>query len=274
MQEAAGGVLLVGCGKMGGALLQGWMRSGRAAASIRVVEPDRQSWERARAALPPAVQHCASVEELGAEFRPAAVVLAVKPQSLDTVLPGYRRFQEAVFLSIAAGKTIAYFARVLGPTAAIVRAMPNTPASIGKGISALVANPLTDARQRELCHALLEAVGAVVWLDEERHMDAVTAVAGSGPAYVFLLAECLAGAGMEAGLAPALAAQLASATVAGAGAMLEQSGHEPSRLRSDVTSPAGTTEAALAVLMGTGGLQPLLTRAVAAAAARSRELAR
>jgi pyrroline-5-carboxylate reductase len=178
----------------------------------------------------------------------------------------------AVFLSIAAGKTIAQLVAGLGEDAAVVRAMPNTPAAIGQGMTALVANAVVTANQRALCGELLAAVGAVVWLTEERHMDAVTAVSGSGPAYVFLLVECLEQAGIDLGLDAPLARQLAVATVAGAGAYAALAAVEPAELRRRVTSPNGTTQAALSVLMAEPGLRELLHRAVRAAAERSREL--
>jgi pyrroline-5-carboxylate reductase len=177
-----------------------------------------------------------------------------------------------VAISIMAGKTLAFLEGAL-PGAAVVRAMPNTPAAIGRGITVGVANARTTPAQRDLAHALLAATGGVEWVDDEALIDAVTAVSGSGPAYVFLLAETLARAGVAAGLAPELAAKLARATVSGSGELLHQSPLDPAVLRQNVTSPGGTTAAALAVLMDKDGLEPLLTRAVAAAAKRSRELA-
>ncbi len=265
-------LLLVGCGKMGGALLRGWIGHGVTAASITVVEPDASAREQARRAH--GVEAVAAADGLAADYRPAAVVLAVKPQVMDEVLPPHRRFAEtgAVFLSIAAGRTIASLERHLGREAAIVRAMPNTPAAIGRGITAACPNEAAGSAQRELCEGLLAAVGEVVWLEDESLMDAVTAVSGSGPAYVFLLAECLAEAGVEAGLDPDLAMRLARATVAGSGELLGQAGEAPRMLREAVTSPGGTTEAAVEVLMGDQGLRSLMSRAVAAAAKRSRAL--
>jgi len=202
-------------------------------------------------------------------------VLAVKPNQLAAVLDEcrVRGSRGAVHLSIAAGKTLDRLAAGLGADAALVRAMPNTPAAIGKGITALVANEAVTPEQRALCGELLAAVGAVAWLDDERHMDAVTAVSGSGPAYVFLLVECLERAALDLGLTPALAKQLALATVAGAAAYAESADVSPAELRKRVTSPNGTTQAALDVLMAErGGLAEILKRATEAAARRSREL--
>jgi pyrroline-5-carboxylate reductase len=191
------------------------------------------------------------------------------------VVAAYRRFvgPQTLFLSIAAGKTLGFFGRVLGPEAALVRAMPNTPAAIGRGIAVACANPVATPAQRALAERLLAAVGEVGWVEDERLIDAVTALSGSGPAYVFLLIECLAKAGVAAGLPAAFAARLARATVAGAGELAQRSGESAAQLRENVTSPGGTTRAALDVLMAPDGLEPLLTRAVLAAAKRSRELA-
>jgi pyrroline-5-carboxylate reductase len=275
MTSAAGGILLVGCGKMGGALLSGWIEAGRAPASVCVVEPEPATFAKAVSHLPAGIGHVKSPHELSGAYRPDIVVVAVKPQIMDEVAPNLRRFaQEGVaVLSIAAGRTVDYFQDALGKRAAIVRAMPNSAASIGRGITAAIANAYVSADQHALCDALLAAVGDVVWLTDEGQMDAVTAVSGSGPAYVFLLAECLAKAGEAAGLPEKLAAQLARATVAGAGALLVTSPEEPAKLRQNVTSPGGTTEAALQVLMAPAGLQALLSKAVAAATQRSHELA-
>ena len=274
MSVPAGPILLVGCGKMGGALLAGWIARGFAVADIAVVEPGEEAAAAARSAH--GVTVVSEIGALAADFAPRVVVLAVKPPVMDAVVPPYRRFvgPGTVFLSIAAGKTIGYLARQLEEPAAIVRAMPNMPAAVGRGISVLCANAEASAAQAGDCRALLAAVGETVVIDDESLLDAVTAVSGSGPAYVFLLIECLAAAGAEAGLPQALAARLARATVCGAGALAEQSPEEPAAtLRRNVTSPGGTTEAALEVLMAANGLEPLLTRAVAAATRRSRELA-
>jgi pyrroline-5-carboxylate reductase len=260
---------LVGAGKMGGALLTGWFEEGLDAGAALVFDPApsadmRAMLERAGIAI--------AARPLGGATA-AAVVIAVKPQVIADVLPGLRPLvgAETVALSIAAGTTLADLETGLGP-AAIVRAMPNTPAQIGRGITAAVANRRVAAAGKALVTALLEAVGEVVWLEQEGLIDAVTAVSGSGPAYVFLLAECLAEAGVEAGLPPDIAAQLARATVAGAGELLRRSELPHDQLRHNVTSPGGTTAAALEILMGEGGLGPLMSRAVAAAKKRSQEL--
>lgn len=264
----AGPLLLVGCGKMGGALLAGWLARGVSAASVTVVEPNP-----AGDAVPRGVALIGGVEAV--TVPPAVVVLAVKPQQMDALVAKCRHLvrPETVFLSIAAGKSIADYARGLGDGAAIVRAMPNTPAAVGRGMSVLCANAHADAAQRELCGALLAAVGEVAWIEDEALLDAVTAVSGGGPAYVFLLIECLAAAGVAAGLPATLAMRLARTTVAGAGELVHRSTEPASRLRENVSSPGGTTLEALKVLMAPEGLQPLLTRAVAAATRRSRDLA-
>jgi pyrroline-5-carboxylate reductase len=262
-------ILLIGCGKMGGALLAGW-RERSVAPRYVVVEPAEAS-PSARAGD---VAVLTTPTSLPPDFLPAAVVFAVKPQSLDQVAPHYRGFSgRSAFLSIAAGKTLGYFARNLGTEAAIVRAMPNTPAAIGRGISVACAGPRADADDRALCGALLEAVGEVAWVEDESLIDAVTAVSGSGPAYVFLLIECLAKAGVAAGLPEDLATRLARATIAGSGELARISAETAAQLREAVTSPGGTTRAALDVLMAPGGLEKLMTEAVAAATRRSRELA-
>lgn len=265
----AEGLLLVGCGKMGAALLAGWVAAGSAPKPIVVVEPNP-----AQGAVPAGVTCVASADALPAGFKPAVVVLATKPQVMDDVVPAYRRLAGpgTCFVSIAAGRTLAYFEKILGKTA-IVRSMPNTPAMVGRGITVCCANAGVDAAQRQLADRLMAAVGGVGWVDDEALIDAVTAVSGSGPAYAFLLAECMAEAGRQAGLPADLAERLARATVAGAGELLHRSPESAAQLRKNVTSPNGTTHAALQVLMAEDGMQPLLNRAVAAAAKRSRELA-
>ncbi|BBK44901.1 pyrroline-5-carboxylate reductase [Allostella vacuolata] len=267
-----GPLLLVGCGKMGGAMLDGWRARGLTGAGVAIVEPAADP----RFAAMDGVAVHAGAESIPDDFNPGVVVLAVKPQSMDAVLPHYRRFAgpDTVFLSIAAGKTIAYFERALGGEAAIVRAMPNTPAAVGQGMTVAVANPAVAPAQRQACDALLAAVGDVAWVEDEGLIDAVTAVSGGGPAYVFLLIECLAEAGRAAGLPADLSMRLARTTVAGSGALVRQSEEPAATLRRNVTSPNGTTQEALAVLMAEeGGLQSLMTRAIAAATRRSRELA-
>jgi pyrroline-5-carboxylate reductase len=256
---------------MGSAMLRGWLARD-AASRFHVIEP---------AGLPVSFGDQSSVtgyddaRGLPADLAPDAVVFAVKPQVMDAVLPPYRRWAGTgtLFLSIAAGKTIAGIARQLGADAAIIRCMPNTPAAIGRAITVACPNPRVTMGQRHLCEVLLAAIGDSAWVADEKLMDAVTAVSGSGPAYVFLLIEALAAAGTKAGLPPELAARLALATVAGSGELARTSSELPARLRENVTSPGGTTRAALDVLMAPDGLSELLDRAVAAATARSRELA-
>jgi pyrroline-5-carboxylate reductase len=264
-------LVLVGCGQMGAAMLRGWL--GREAA--------RRFWVVEPAGAPTGLAGAANVAwhrdaaELPAALTPDAVVFAVKPQVMDNVLPPYRRWAgpSTLFLSIAAGKTIAGIARHLGGDAAIIRCMPNTPAAIGRAITVACPNPCVSAAERELCEALLAAIGESAWVEDEALMDAVTAVSGSGPAYVFLMIEALAAAGARAGLSSELALRLAQATVAGSGELARLSSEMPARLRENVTSPGGTTRAALDILMAEHGLPELLDRAVAAATARSRELA-
>ena len=264
-------IVLVGCGKMGGALLSGWLQEGITGDDIVVVEPDDQAAEAVRRL---GVTVVASAANLSAAFRPDLVLLAVKPQVMDQAIPPHARFVKAgsTFLSIAAGKTIAFFQDRLGEGAGIIRCMPNTPAAVGRGMTVACANENVTAERRQLCQTLLGAVGEVAWIEDEALMDAVTAVSGSGPAYVFLLVESLSRAGTEAGLPQDLAERLARATVTGAGELLHRSPDSAAILRCNVTSPGGTTAAALEILMGEAGWQPLLTRAVQAAAARSREL--
>lgn len=263
-------LVLVGCGKMGTALLRGWLANG-AASRFFVVEPAGAPPEFAAAAN---ISWHTAAETLPNTPPPDAVVFAVKPQIIDTVLPSYRRWArpETLFVSIVAGKTVAGITRHLGP-AALVRTMPNTPAAIGRGITVACASALVTQGQRQLCDRLLAAVGESAWVEDEALLDAVTAVSGSGPAYVFLLIEALVQAGEAEGLPPELALRLARSTVAGSGELARLSEENPAQLRENVTSPGGTTRAALDVLMAADGLEPLIKRAVAAAAARSRELA-
>jgi pyrroline-5-carboxylate reductase len=267
---AAGTVVLVGCGQMGSAMLRGWLKSG-AASHFVVVEPAGAPGVLAPS---PRVDAHRAASELSDTLAPDAVVFAVKPQVINDIVPAYRRFvrPETVFMSIAAGTTIGGLAKHLGD-AAVVRVMPNTPAAIGRAISVACANPHVTAVQRQLCDALLAAIGESTWVEDEGLLDAVTAVSGSGPAYVFLLIETLAEAGVKAGLPEELALQLAKATVAGAGELARVSHETPARLRENVTSPGGTTRAALDVLVAEDGFAALMIRAVAAATARSRELA-
>ena len=263
-----GKMMMVGCGKMGGAILEGWLSHGHAATDVVVAEPAEAI--RPRISGLRVVASSSEVSET-----PDMVVLAVKPQSMDSVLPDLKRFadQGAVFLSIAAGKTLQYFAAHLGATAKVVRSMPNTPAAVRQGITvATAASGVSDAEKKR-CHEVLEAVGQVLWVEDEALIDPVTALSGSGPAYVFLLVEAMAAAGAKLGLAPEMAMQLARATVVGSGELLRQSAEPASQLRVNVTSPGGTTAAALKVLMADDGVQQIFDKALAAASHRSRELA-
>ena len=270
--ELKGTLVLVGCGKMGGAMLEGWLVRGVDAAKIAVMEP-KPSPEIAELLS----QHGVKLNPTAASIKNAEVVIiAVKPQMMADVLPSLLPLMVAhpLVLSIAAGKTIASFEAAFGTDASVIRTMPNTPAAIGRGITAMVGNAHVTPKQLQLAEALLSATGEVVQVDNEAAIDLVTAVSGSGPAYVFLLAETLAAAGEKAGLPKDLAVRLARATVAGSGELMRQSGIDAATLRQNVTSPNGTTFAALQVLMGEGGLQQLMDKAVEAAARRSRELAK
>jgi len=256
---------------MGGALLGGWLERGIARHYL-VVEPGPGAEPfRNR----PGVEALSSATALAANVKPDAIVVALKPQVMAAAVGDYRRFAagDGLWLSIAAGKTLSFFARALGEAPAMVRAMPNTPAAIGRGMSVAFAGPRVSMAQRAAADRLLAAVGEVAWVQDEALLDAVTAVSGSGPAYVFLLIECLAQAGIAAGLPADLAQRLARATITGAGELARLSPASAAELRENVTSPGGTTRAALDVLMAKDGLEPLLTRAVLAAAKRSRELA-
>jgi pyrroline-5-carboxylate reductase len=269
-----GPLLLAGAGNMGHALLSGWLERGLDPARVLVQEPAPQ----------PLVRQALEAKGIVIQARiaslpepPAVLLVAVKPQVMDQVLPQLATLvgPGTVVVSIAAGRQIAGLAAQLPQGTAIVRAMPNTPASVGRGISVLVGNVHVTAVQRDACDRLLRAVGEAAWVDDEAQIDAVTAVSGSGPAYVFHLAECLAEAGVAAGLQPELAQKLARWTVAGAGELLHRSDLDAATLRRNVTSPGGTTAAALEVLMAAdGGLPELMRKAVAAAARRSRELAK
>jgi pyrroline-5-carboxylate reductase len=267
-----GPVVLAGAGKMGTALLSGWLDRGLEARNVIIQEPNLTG-EAAKLVGEHGITAVPSI--LALPSPPSVILMAVKPQAMNSVLPSLARLvgPATVVMSIAAGKSIASFERALPKGTAVVRAMPNTPAAIGRGISGAVANAETTAAQKQVCEDLLGAVGDVVWLDDEALIDAVTAVSGSGPAYVFLLTEALANAGKAAGLDASTAMQLARATVSGAGELMRQSDSDAATLRQNVTSPAGTTAAALAVLMREGnGLKELMTEAVLAAQKRGREL--
>lgn len=271
LKQLKGPVVLVGAGKMGGALLDGWLGLGLDPTHVVALDPN----------LPDDI--AAALSAKGVAANPAydtiphagVLVLAVKPQVAPAVIASVRTLvgPETIVVSIMAGRTIGFLEEVLPRRTAIIRTIPNTPAAIGHGITVAVANGAATQAARDAASALLGAVGPVEWVEVESLMDVATAVSGSGPAYVFLLAEALAQAGAAAGLPADLADRLARATVSGAGALLAQSGTAPGTLRQNVTSPGGTTAAALAVLMDTGtGFGPLLTRAVAEATKRSHEL--
>jgi len=269
LRDITGTLVLAGAGKMGSAMLDGWVARGLDPAKVVVIEPQ------------PSLQ-VVGYGSQGLRLNPKraglvadAIIVAVKPQVAAEVVPELASLvgPRTVVVSIMAGRPLAFLESTLPPATAIVRTMPNTPAAIGRGITVAVGNKHVTPAQRELADRLLAATGAVEWITDERHMDAVTAVSGSGPAYVFLLAEALTHAGVAAGLPEALAEKLARLTVAGSGELLNTMPEDAAILRQNVTSPGGTTAAALAVLMAADGLEPLMTRAVAAATKRSRELA-
>jgi pyrroline-5-carboxylate reductase len=267
--KSIGGLLLVGAGKMGGAMLDGWIARGLAPKRIVVIEPQPGKAVRALA------RRGLKLNPKGKIAATAAIVIAVKPQSAPDAVPPLKLYvgKSTLVLSIMAGRTLGFLQEALPPVTAIVRAMPNTPASIGRGISVAVGNANVSARQRKLAGDLLAAIGKVEWASDETLMDAVTALSGSGPAYVFLLAEAMTKAGIAAGLPADLASRLARETVAGSGELLHRSALDAATLRQNVTSPGGTTAAALEVLMGPGGFDELLTKAITAATRRGRELA-
>ena len=263
-----GTLVLVGAGKMGGAMLDGWLARKLNPKKVVVLDPQPSKAIKALA------KRGVRINPKGKLGPAAALVVAVKPQVAPDAVPALGPLVDGktLVVSIMAGRTIGFLEQAL-PQAMVVRAMPNTPAAIGRGITVAVGNRRVTLAARKLAHSLLAATGAVEWIDDEALMDAVTAVSGSGPAYVFLLAEAMASAGAAAGLPPALADTLARATVAGSGELLHQSLLPAATLRQNVTSPGGTTAAALGVLMARDGLDPLMTKAVAAATRRGKELA-
>jgi pyrroline-5-carboxylate reductase len=267
--KSIGSLLLVGAGKMGGAMLDGWIARGLNPKRLVVIEPQPGK------AVKALTRRGLKLNPKGKPAEASAIVIAVKPQTAPDAVPPLRPYvgKTTLVLSIMAGRTIGFLEKSLTPGAAIVRAMPNTPAAIGRGISVAVANAKVSARQRKLASDLLAAIGKVEWASDETLMDAVTALSGSGPAYVFLLAEAMTKAGIAAGLPADLAARLARETVAGSGELLHRSALDAATLRQNVTSPGGTTAAALEVLMGPGGFDEILTKAIAAATRRGRELA-
>ena len=271
MLKLTGTLVLVGAGKMGGAMLEGWLKSGADPTRIVAFDPAppaevKSTLEAKGVRLNPRISDIADAE---------VIIVAVKPQVMEDVLPGIvpLKSSKPLILSVAAGKTIASYERHFGADAAVIRSIPNTPAAVGRGITAMASNPNVSAAQMQLARQLLSAVGEVVTVDDEAMIDAVTAVSGSGPAYVFYLTECLAAAGEKVGLPAGLAMQLARATVAGSGELMRQTGIEAATLRQNVTSPKGTTYAALQVLMAEDGMQRLFDKAIDAATRRSRELA-
>ena len=270
MTEQLPPLLLLGCGKMGGAMLAGWLERGLPPESV-VVEPQAA----ATAAFAGRVRIVPDVSAVPGGFAPGAVILAIKPQEAAAALPALRHLARpgVVFLSIMAGRSIAGMRGLLGEAAAIVRAMPNTPAAVRQGFTVACAGPGVAPDQRALCDALLTSIGEAAWVEDEALLDAVTAVSGGGPAYVFLLAEVMEQAALAEGVPAGLARRMARATVAGSGALLAASAEDAGALRRAVTSPKGTTERALAVLMREEAWPALMREAIAAATARSRELA-
>ncbi|EJJ25917.1 pyrroline-5-carboxylate reductase [Rhizobium sp. CF142] len=268
--SAANPVVLVGAGNMGGAMLSGWLKSGVPGSAVVVVDPG------------PSPAMLATIADAGAShvttapagLKAGVLFLAVKPQVMEAVLPAVKSVvgPQTVVVSVAAGKTLAFLEKHLGE-AAMVRAMPNTPAMVGRGVTGAYANARVSAEQRDGVNALLRVSGPVEWVPSESDIDSVTALSGSGPAYVFYLVECMAEAGRKLGLQADLAMRLARETVAGAGELLHQSPDDAARLRQNVTSPGGTTAAALSVLMAEDGMQPLFDEALAAARKRAEELA-
>ena len=269
----SGHLLLVGCGKMGGAMLRGWLQRGVRPGDVTVVEPN----------MAPVADLAAKGVRLPRRWGQAAAELkpggrrrgreAADDGCRAPGLSALRRAGDGLSVDRRRPHDRAISSAISGPRRPIVRSMPNTPAAVGRGITVACANRHVSAAQRDLCDELLAAVGEVAWVEDEGLLDAVTAVSGGGPAYVFLLIECLAEAGAAAGLPPDLAMRLARVTVSGAGELARLSSEPASVLRQNVTSPAGTTLEALKILMAADGLQPLMTKAIAAATRRSRELA-
>ena len=262
-------VALVGAGNMGGAMLSGWLANGLEPANVHVIDP-KPSDAMAKMLADEGVNHCVAPDGVPATD---VVIIAVKPQMMQEVLPGVATLvgPETVAVSVAAGTRLEAISGPLG-NPATVRAMPNTPSLVGRGMIVACPDEKVSDAQRERVHDLLQSIGRVEWVDDENLIDAVTAVSGSGPAYVFHLAECMANAGKKAGLPDELAMTLARETVSGAGELLHQASETPEVLRKNVTSPGGTTAAALEVLMRDDAMQVLFDRAIAAARKRSEEL--
>lgn len=261
--------LLFGAGKMGGAMLEGWLAQGLPPASLTVIDPMPSDALKALAA-----KHGFALNPASPKGPFAVIVLAIKPQMLEAAAPQLKDLYDAstLLISVLAGKTMADLKGRLPGLAAIVRAMPNLPASVGRGVTGAAASASVSKDQRRVADTLLKGIGRVEWVEGENLIDAVTAVSGSGPAYVFHLVECLAAAGVAEGLPRPVAERLARATIEGAGELLFQSELSPETLRQNVTSPGGTTAAALTVLMAADGMQPLMVKAVAAARRRAEEL--
>lgn len=258
------GLVLLGCGKMGSAMLQGWLAQGLSPDMVHIIDPNPSDW----------------LKETGVSLNgdlptdPAVLMIAVKPQMMQEALPQVEGFGGGgtLILSVAAGTPIQTYEAAFGPGTRVVRSMPNTPAAVGKAITAIVGNANATDADLDLAEGMLSAIGQVVRLTNESQIDAVTGISGSGPAYIFYMIDALAAAARAEGLPDEMAMQLAKATVAGAGALAEQAPETPEQLRINVTSPNGTTQAGLEVLMGEGGLAPLMRKTVAAATHRSREL--
>ncbi len=267
-----GPLLLVGAGKMGSAMAAGWLEQGLSPDALFIQDPS--PCPEAQKLID---EHgLVSGEDLTLPALPVIIVLAVKPQMMADVLPGLleKAGPHTLFLSIAAGQSLATLAGYLGEKQPIIRSMPNTPASIGQGMTVACSNPFVTADQVEHCITLLSAIGEIAWIKDEEQMDAVTAVSGSGPAYLFALTECLALSGIHQGLDAKLSWQLAKTTMEGAAALMRHSCDNPVILRKNVTSPGGTTEAALKILMGKKGLPKLMDKAIKAATERSKELSK
>ena len=268
--DIGGPLLLVGAGKMGSAMAAGWLAGGLPADTLFIEDPS--PCEQAQKLIDEYGLTCG--QNIVMPAPPEIIVLAVKPQIMADILPPLREKAgpDTLFLSIAAGKNLAMLARYLGESRPIIRCMPNTPASIGQGMSVACPNSFVSARQEEHCTALLSAVGAIAWIGDEKQMDVVTAISGSGPAYLFALTECLALSGIRQGLDAELSWQLASTTMTGAAALMRHGDDSPVVLRKNVTSPGGTTEAALEILMDKNGLPELMDKTIRAATERSRKL--
>ncbi len=268
--DIGGPLLLVGAGKMGSAMASGWLEQGLAPENLFIQDPS--PCKEAQNLI--AEHGLVAGDDLALPMEPVIIVLAIKPQMMNEILPelAEKAGKHTLFLSIAAGQNLATLASHLGDNQPIVRSMPNTPASIGRGMTVACSNEFVTPAQAEHCITLLAAVGEIAWIDDEEQMDAVTAVSGSGPAYLFALTECLALAGIHQGLDAKLAWQLAKTTMEGAAALMRHSCDNPVVLRKNVTSPGGTTEAAIKVLMGKKGLPKLMDKAIKVATERSKEL--